>query len=319
VSEYLDCAAVVYLDGEDLDAVEFARQLDQGDPQQTLPLLYLGNFINGSATAPPPMVAQLIPPEATSGRRVAQLFWPDAFLSNMERVPTPLLPASATTSGWLNFDKLLSVQAPNSTSAHRLAQTTGVPAAKRQGLVAFMSQRCRTGRDAFFRGLCERLTSEGLGPCHALSDCPAGMPVSWYNLTSTESRSSTDYLGNCVERYADYKFVLAYESVGEDEVPRAGYITEKLMNPLLAGAVPIYHGDPWARFLFSDDAIVFVDPTDPAAAIERVVQLARDDAATSAMQAAVPLTQLGSRFLITPGFADASRIHDALTVLLHGH
>ena len=47
-----------------------------------------------------------------------------------------------------------------------------------------------------------------------------------------------------------------------------GYITEKIMNPFLAGAIPIYHGDDWARALFAHDAVVWVNRSNPSAAID---------------------------------------------------
>ena len=40
-----------------------------------------------------------------------------------------------------------------------------------------------------------------------------------------------------VSIYSKYKFVLALENVNS-----RGYVTEKLLNPILAGSIPIYYG-----------------------------------------------------------------------------
>ena len=130
IKDYADCAALLYLDGEDFDALDISRQLDHGDPGQLLKLLYLGTFL-GSSGPTPPLSAQLLPLESTGGRRVGQLFWPFAFLSNLERLPSSL-----------NLGELLDVPAALRQSKRRLAPL-GPKSISRPGLVAFMSQRCR--------------------------------------------------------------------------------------------------------------------------------------------------------------------------------
>jgi hypothetical protein len=63
------------------------------------------------------------------------------------------------------------------------------------------------------------------------------------------------YYEDAVERYQSYKFVIAIENSRID-----GYITEKLMNPTLARAVPIYLGAPdvFSDGVFNRKAMIHV-------------------------------------------------------------
>lgn len=64
------------------------------------------------------------------------------------------------------------------------------------------------------------------------------------------------YYEAAVEKYKPYKFVIACENSKIN-----GYITEKLMNPTLARAVPIYLGAPdlFSDGVFNRKAIIWVD------------------------------------------------------------
>ena len=48
------------------------------------------------------------------------------------------------------------------------------------------------------------------------------------------------YFDTAVEKYKPYKFVIA----GENTEGLSGYITEKIINAMLSGAIPIYIGAP---------------------------------------------------------------------------
>lgn len=65
----------------------------------------------------------------------------------------------------------------------------------------------------------------------------------------------TTYYEDAIKQYKPYKFVIAMENSQLN-----GYITEKLMNPTLANAVPIYLGAPdvLADNLFNPKAIIHV-------------------------------------------------------------
>ena len=66
------------------------------------------------------------------------------------------------------------------------------------------------------------------------------------------------YLDEAVELYTDYKFVLAIENRMED-----GYITEKIINPLISNCIPVYWGsDKIFDFINKDRFIYALDYDD---------------------------------------------------------
>lgn len=56
-----------------------------------------------------------------------------------------------------------------------------------------------------------------------------------------------------VQKYSDYKFVLALENSIE-----IGYLTEKLINPILANSIPIYAGPPDIFDIINKNRIIYV-------------------------------------------------------------
>ena len=90
-----------------------------------------------------------------------------------------------------------------------------------------------------------------------------------------------------VRAYLDYKFVLAIEN---SWVP--GYFTEKLINPILAGAVPVYWGHPSA-FDFINKARVIYIPDFPSVAALGAHLLAMTPADWAAIVAAPVYTARG--------------------------
>lgn len=57
------------------------------------------------------------------------------------------------------------------------------------------------------------------------------------NLDRNKDNNDETWLDEAVQIYSDYKFVIAMENKNE-----YGYITEKIINPLIAGSIPIYWG-----------------------------------------------------------------------------
>ena len=57
-----------------------------------------------------------------------------------------------------------------------------------------------------------------------------------------------------VEIYSDYKFVLALENEDGN-----GYVTEKLLNPLLASAIPIYYGSADAFKIINKKRVIYIN------------------------------------------------------------
>ncbi|OWZ19489.1 putative membrane protein [Phytophthora megakarya] len=96
---------------------------------------------------------------------------------------------------------------------------------------AYLFARCdRPQREYMFDILNDVEPVDALGICAGSSRLP--------NVSYAASRYSTWYNDDAVATFQNYKFVIAFENSG---VP--GYITEKLVNPFLAGSIPIYLGN----------------------------------------------------------------------------
>jgi len=101
---------------------------------------------------------------------------------------------------------------------------------------AYMYSRCdRPERQLFFDILNERgLQRIGQG-VDALGAC-GGAKVGETSIGRGD-RYSHSFHDDAVDKYRDYTFVISFENVIEE-----GYVTEKIVNGMLAGSVPIYWG-----------------------------------------------------------------------------
>ncbi|KAE8987150.1 hypothetical protein PF005_g17510 [Phytophthora fragariae] len=86
------------------------------------------------------------------------------------------------------------------------------------------------GREYMFDILNAMEPVDALGICAGSSRLP--------DTTHATSRYSDWYNDDAVTTFQSYKFVIAFENSG---VP--GYVTEKMVNPFLAGSIPIYLGN----------------------------------------------------------------------------
>lgn len=68
--------------------------------------------------------------------------------------------------------------------------------------------------------------------------------------------------------FARYKFVLVMENAN---VP--GYISEKILDGFLSGAIPIYYGTPDVLDIFNSKAFIYYDVQYPNEALERIKRL----------------------------------------------
>lgn len=104
---------------------------------------------------------------------------------------------------------------------------------------AFMYSNPVDFRDRFFHTMARVYKS-----ADALGSCCSNTPIPETTRTVYDPQVKTFY-EDAVEKYQPYKFVIAIENSR-----LKGYVTEKLMNPVLAHAVPIYLGAP---DLFTDN------------------------------------------------------------------
>lgn len=80
------------------------------------------------------------------------------------------------------------------------------------------------------------------------------------------------------EFLANYRFVVAFENCDPDD--HSGYVTEKIVNAMVAGAIPIYFGDPRVADDFNEDSFIHVRRFDSlAAVVDRVRYLDETPAA----------------------------------------
>lgn len=142
--------------------------------------------------------------------------------------------------------------------------------ANKKKFCVFMYRNPTDFRDLFFRSLSLRKRVESIGPHLNNMGNPTDRPL--YTPTKT-------YLDSAVAKYQPYRFVIAMENS-----TRPGYITEKLINAFLAGAIPIYWGAPDVHQYFNPAAFVLVrNKADISIAIERILALENDEAARKTM------------------------------------
>lgn len=81
-------------------------------------------------------------------------------------------------------------------------------------------------------------------------DCP-GMVLHNMDADELPSRWSKDFYRGKVNFIRNYKFTIAFENSLMD-----GYTTEKLVQPLMAGSIPIYYGNPMVTEEFNHKAFI---------------------------------------------------------------
>ena len=82
--------------------------------------------------------------------------------------------------------------------------------------------------------------------------------------------NSTDYRpwATSNQVYSNYRFALVMENTLRD-----GYITEKIVNAFIGGAIPIWYGTRQVFDFFNKKAFIYYDIDNPQAALERITFL----------------------------------------------
>ena len=124
----------------------------------------------------------------------------------------------------------------------------------------------------------------------ASASAPAAASASVLGFDTVEGAT---YLDRAVAAYSEFRFVLCFEN-GLAE----SYITEKIVNAFLAGAVPIYMGASDVGRHFDNRSFVDCSSRSIQACVDEVVRIDRDPAAYDAMQSHPPLhgNSLGPAF-----------------------
>ncbi|KAG1706908.1 hypothetical protein DVH05_027758 [Phytophthora capsici] len=112
-----------------------------------------------------------------------------------------------------------------------LEPMTSSMATERRRFCAYLYARCdRPQREYMFDVLNAMEPVDALGICAGSSRPP--------DPSYMASRFLISYNDDAVSMFRNYKFVIAFENSG-----MPGYVTEKLVNPFLAGSIPIYLGN----------------------------------------------------------------------------
>ncbi len=115
-------------------------------------------------------------------------------------------------------------------------------------------------------------------------DCPGKV---LHNMDSDElsSRTSRDWHTSKIDFLKQYKFTLAFENSSAD-----GYMTEKLLDPLIAGSVPIYWGSEGNIAPFNKECMICAsDYPTMEALLERIIEVDTNEELYLSMCAANPL------------------------------
>lgn len=116
--------------------------------------------------------------------------------------------------------------------------------------VGYMNRVKCNRRERMFDSLVQRF---GATQCHALGERCGSYPDTL--LPNDNPRSGQDcwYNDKLHKRYSNYTFMMAMENTISP-----GYITEKILNSFIAGAIPIYYGTDEIKNVFNSNAFIHV-------------------------------------------------------------
>jgi hypothetical protein len=136
---------------------------------------------------------------------------------------------------------------------------------------AFLYSICHKHRDNFFDKLNIYKKVDAIGKCRGNID-----KNNICGNVETDRRTYNEnvtYNDLAVEKYKPYKFVIAFENTNVE-----GYITEKLINPMFASAIPIYFGTNKVKDHFNPKSFIYVnDFKDYDECIEYIIKIDNDN------------------------------------------
>lgn len=131
---------------------------------------------------------------------------------------------------------------------------------------AFLYSHDAEPRNQFFHMLSKYKQVDALGKAPTKFHGPR--PQSRKDRGSHDITKGT-YNDGAVSAYIKYKFVIAFENSSHP-----GYVTEKIINPMFAGAIPIYWGAPDVVNQFNEKS--FINANGPGGlekAVQRVIEI----------------------------------------------
>lgn len=173
------------------------------------------------------------------------------------------------------FSKTFLVPYASACFAHREAATPATllearqaPASGARRFAAYLAFKCWPHREEFYGLLNAEARANGLGGVDALSRCGNDTAID----IAREGRYSRNYQDDAAAIFSRYRFALVFENRLSQR-----YVTEKIVNAFLGGAIPIYWGSPFVLRIFNPASFIYVNHfTSFRAAVRRVIDIERD-------------------------------------------
>jgi|TARA_B110000003_G_scaffold64127_1_gene64763 hypothetical protein len=127
----------------------------------------------------------------------------------------------------------------------------------------YINSNCVNFREEAFSSIVQLASRHGFSMPVAGGKCHSKHPE-----TSVYAKDRAKRLLNIVEKFSSYRFALVMENTQVD-----GYITEKIANAMIAGAIPIYYGTLEVFNVFNKRRFIFYDIKQPDFALEQIRML----------------------------------------------
>ena len=142
------------------------------------------------------------------------------------------------------------------------------PKSSGEHFLLFIHSHCVEFRDQAFLALAE------IGPVHAGGKCPGNKAMEGVETAKRVQLTLPNSYNRNSMLFARYRFALVMENLNKE-----GYITEKIVNAFLGGAIPIWYGTREIFDIFNKDAFVYYDIENPEEALERIRYLEQNKTA----------------------------------------
>jgi hypothetical protein len=124
-------------------------------------------------------------------------------------------------------------------------------ASKTKELV-YLQSNCVEHRESFWDAICESMIAQGK-QCHYAGKCNGKMDKGTHY--QAEAGHDGRWMPGAIATYAPFKIAVSMEN----KLNTYGYMTEKIVLPLLAGTIPVYSGAEQVTDVFEPEAFVRVD------------------------------------------------------------
>lgn len=155
---------------------------------------------------------------------------------------------------------------------------------RRDKRIAYMYSNCLFAREHLLklmqsdsRFISSGLIVDALGQCQGEDRPPIAEKL--------HSRKVLTYMEDAINIYKKYQFVVAFENAALE-----GYVTEKLTNAYLAGAIPIYNGSPDVGRYFNEKSMINCNFISIEACIDKIYVVALNKTLYRQMLLEAPMT-----------------------------